>query len=936
MKLRFLCLSMIIFLLFGAVSALGMVCEVPPFVSLAVTPNVLIILDNSGSTLTEDVPGYEHRWQAAKTVVINLLQDPVSKGFHWGLMRMDGAASTGERSEWDWQDPNTGKWFCTDSDFVRHGGKLLRPVGTDRAEIIAYVNGMEVYDTIPHTYTVNGETLFTAAQYFAGGKGPAGLGTYKGDAGDTNYQYRKLSGEKYWARDTDDYGNNLSNYADGLASPIEHWCQQNFVIYLTDGESNCDSDWNRLLNLVGDYDGDGADDPNVDEWDESGGNHYVDDVAKWMYENDLRTDEDIMPGVQNVVTYVVGLRIDSPLLERTADENHGRGMYFYAADYDELKDAFGTIVNDIIQRVASGTAVAVQSTSTQNVRRLLRAKFVPEAWTGHLEAFKLPYTKGDVPLWDAGIVLKNTDADARKIFTALDAKKGKDAVINEKLWFTEGNSGTPDADNNKLSDLLGAVNDAEADDIINYIRGESVAGYRVRPDGWKLGDIAYSSPVIWKEMVFVGANDGMLHAFDINTGQEKWAFIPNNLLAKLKDLACTKALCGLDYCHEYFVDLSPKVAEIYVGGFKKTVLVGGERGGGNAFFALDITDPSADGVLPMWEFTDQYLGESWTFPTVERCWLGGAERWVAFIGSNFNTKDSKGYLFGVDVATGEKMGFERRLADAPENSLPSLRAIDFDQDGFTDRIFVGSLTGKLFMVEIAKDADANPNGKGWTCKHIFTTQSAGGESQPITIPTSLSLYRDMGGETHIMAYFGTGKYFDLADKDDDTVQSFYAIKDNYMALGVGGLADQTEASVCTPMDDEFGWFMNFDKNPGERVISSSMVLGGYVFFTTFQPSDDPCEAGGLARLYVVNYDNGCVPAGPVIDVDGDGDVDQADMDNMIDGRTIDIGYGIPSDIIFDPTESTIIIQTSDTTIHVFKVDVGQNQLEVESWREVIK
>jgi len=590
MKLRFLLLSMITFLLLGPLLASGMECEVPPFVTRAVTPNVLIILDNSGSTrstMTEDIPGYLNRWQAAKAVIMNLLQDPVSEGFYWGLMRMDGAASDGARSKWDWQNPATGTWFRTNSDFVRHGGKLLRPVGTDRADIIAYVNGMEVYDTIPHTYTVNGETLFTAAQYFAGGNGPAGLGTYKGDA-DTNYQYSG-GGKTYWASNTDDYGNTIDT-----SSPITDWCQKNFVIYLTDGESNCDSDWDRLINLVGDYDGDGADDPNVDEWDESGGNHYVDDVAKWMYENDLRTDENNMPELQNVTTYIVGLKINSPLLQQAGDENHGRGGFYYAGDYDQLRDAFGTIVNDIIRRISSGTAVAVQSTSTQGARRLIRAKFVPEAWTGNLEAFQLPYTQGDVPLWDAGIVLNNTNPDQRYIFTAVDILNGVIDVLTGKLDFTEANSSTQDADKIKLSDMLGAVDDAEAKKIIRYIRGESVVGYRERPGGWKLGDIAYSSPVISGDTVYVGANDGMLHAFDINTGQEKWAFIPNNLLAKLKDLTLP------EYCHEYFVDLSTKVAEIYVGGVFKKVLVGGERSGGHSFFALDITDSSAAGVQPLW------------------------------------------------------------------------------------------------------------------------------------------------------------------------------------------------------------------------------------------------------------------------------------------------------------------------------------------------
>jgi type IV pilus assembly protein PilY1 len=911
MKLRFLLLSMITFLLLGPLSAFGMECEVPPFISRAVTPNVLIILDNSGSTLTEDVPGFANRFEAAKTVITQLLSE--TEGFRWGLMRMDGAASTGERSDWDWHNPPYENDFHVYGNFVRHGGKLLRPVGTDKDDIINYINGMEVYDTIPHTYTVNGETLFTAGQYFAGENGPAGLGTYKGD-GDTNYEYHG-GGKTYQARDTDDYG----NYID-TSSPITDWCQQNFVIYLTDGESNCDSDWDRLLNLVGDYDGDGADDPNVDEWDESGGNHYIDDVAKWMYENDLRTDDDTMPGIQNVVTYIVGLRIDSPLLERAADENHGRGMYFYAGNYDELKDAFTKIRDDIIHRIASGTAVAVQSTSTQGARRLLRAKFVPDAWSGHLEAFQLPYSQGDVPLWDAGIVLKNMAPANRYIFTAVDVQNGVDDDLTGKLEFTEANSSTQDADNVKLSDMLGADDDAEAKKIIRYIRGESVVGYRARPDGWKLGDIAYSSPIISGDTAYVGANDGMLHAFDINTGQEKWAFIPNNLLAKLKDLTLP------EYCHEYFVDLSPKVAEIYVGGVFKRVLVGGERGGGYSFFGLDITDSSATGVQPMWEFSDKYLGESWTVPAIAKCWLDGAEKWVAFIGSAQGNKDTKGYLFAVDVATGEQLGNELLLTGAPENQLPSLRVIDFDQDGYADRVFVGCITEKLFLVEVGPKADP----KTWKGTHIISTDPG----QPISVPTSLSLYKE-GGQTNVMAYFGTGKYYTLDDKTDLTLQTFYAVKDNAVKVGKGGLANQTAALTCTPILGGFGWYIDLVEGPGERVVSSSLVIGGYVFFTTFQPSDDPCESGGIARLYVVGYENGCVPSEPVIDVDGDGDVDSDDMDGMTDGRSIEIGYGIPSDIIFDPSDGTIIIQTSDTTIHVFKVDVLSKRLTVHSWREVI-
>jgi type IV pilus assembly protein PilY1 len=218
------------------------------------------------------------------------------------------------------------------------------------------------------------------------------------------------------------------------------------------------------------------------------------------------------------------------------------------------------------------------------------------------------------------------------------------------------------------------------------------------------------------------------------------------------------------------------VAEVFVGGVYKKILVGGERGGGNSFFALDITDPSAAGVKPIWEFSDPYLGESWTIPSIEKCFLDGQERLVAFIGSSYGNKDTKGYLFAVDVLTGEKMGTELVLTGAPDNVMPSLRAIDMDQDGYADRIFVGCLQEKLFVVEIGPGA----NPKFWKSTHILSTDSG----QPISVPTSLSLYREAGVD-HVMSYFGTGKFYTLADKTDLTLQTFYAVKDNAVR-GPGG------------------------------------------------------------------------------------------------------------------------------------------------------
>ena len=921
MKSYLVHVGVISFLLLGVASASGMDCEIPPFINQVTIPNVLIILDNSGSMKTQDVPGYEDRWECAKAVLMQFLSE--AEGLRFGLMRMDGSDRTGWRSHYSWQNPS-GTWFNTGSSFVRHGGKLLRPIGTPAAEIIDYIDGMEVYDTIPHTYTVNGETLFTAAQYFAGGHGHPNLGTYKGDS-QTNYKYYKGS-KQYWASQTDDYGNTIDT-----SSPIQHWCQKNFVIYVTDGESNCDSDWDRLINLVGDYDGDGADDPNVDEWDETGGHHYIDDVAKAMYENDLRLD-DGMPGIQNVITYVIGFKINAPLLQRAADENHGRGKYITADNYDQLKAAFDDVLTDIIQRTASGTAVAILSTSSSSENKLFRAKFHPTQWRGFLEAFSLPYNNGDDPLWDAGYKLKdNIQPGNRKIYTAFDSEAGAGSRMDNKVEFIPDNINVQDANGVKLKNHLGINDNNNARGLIRFMRGEDFPPDTRTRGGFKLGDIIFSTPVVSGNTVYAGANDGMLHAFDVNTGMERWAFIPNNLLGKLVDY------CLPDYCHEYYVDLRCVVADVHIGGVSKKVLICGERAGGKAYFCLDITDSSAAGFQPMWEFTNDDLGESWSVPDIKPKKINGQTKWLAFFGSGFENDDHdesdrhyKGWGFAVDIETGDIIrmgGIDDHGNKNFPNAITAPRTIDVDGDQCVDIAYVGSVQERLIRV------DLTPLPDDWRKKHIFTTRPR----QPITIPTSLCYYDN--DPTHVMVFFGTGKFYDLEDKTDFTVQSFYAVKDEggQNAVGIGQLVDQTSAcnSVPGPGNSTMGWYIDFSAHPGERVVSSALVIGGYVFFTTFQPSDDPCEAGGMARLWTTKYDTGCAPDSPIVDINGDGVVDQADKVGGCVPRCIEIGYGIPSDIVYNASESTIIIQTSDTTIHQFKINVGDKKITVHSWREVI-
>ncbi len=730
--------------------------------------------------------------------------------------------------------------------------------------------------------------------------------------------------DKVWATGSTPLAETLEDawdyFSEKIESPMEWWCQKNFVILMTDGYPSHDAD--DLGPLKGDWDKDhGGNEENLYH---GKGSDYLDDIAYYIYEHDCSNLDE----TQNIYTYTIGFTVVNSLLKDTAFNGNGLAglqsewddpksphyhRYFYTAtNYEELKEALTAAINEIIKKISSGTAVSVFATSKQTDNRLFRAKFLPEEWRGYLEAFGLPYKQGDQPFWEAGKRLKERDPDSRYIFTAMDDEAGSNIRMSRKVFFTEGNSTAMDANGKKLSDLLGAADDAEARKIIHYIRGSNESGYRDRK-GWKLGDIAYSTPLVSNNRVYIGANDGMLHAFDIDTGEEIWAFIPNNLLGKLKDLTRE------DYCHEYFVDLSPVVVRILRGADTRTILICGERGGGDAYFALDL---GGEEPIPLWEFRDKELGESWSIPFIGRVRIGETGKSIAFFGSGFENAPSKGNLYAIDVEEGTIIG-KVFLNGPPSDPLNSPTAVDSNDDGLLDSLYTGDLGGRVFKVSL----DSDP--MSWSNSLLFSALSG----QPISIPMSLAFYD--ADPSHLFVYFGTGKYFTVEDKSDNTIQTFYAVKDEGVPVARGNLTNQT--SGCNAAEGSLGWYIDFIENSGERVTASPLVAGGIVFFTTFEPDvDDPCKAGGIARLYTVQYDTGCAPESPVVDVNGDGVVDEGDTIGGTVPRSIIIGHGLPSDIIFNPADNQIIIQTSDTTVRAITVRLVGERIRIHTWRQMLR
>ena len=304
-------------------------CPAPPFVGGgSVAPNIMLILDHSGSMGSGD----GSQWDVAKQVMNAIIDQFPSIRF--GLMRMDGSDYGGQS-------------VIGNETVVRQGGKILRAVGSSHDSIKTYINNWGDSSNNPQTWTVLAEVLASAGQYFATtveagnrvGKGPAELGYYQ-----KNYTY-DIVGTTYDATTTDDKGNSIDTL-----SPIQFYCQQSFVILVTDGESNYDNDWDVVTTGIGDYDNDNEADDCVHGIPSCSGNGrttYLDDVAQFLYEHDMRSDlsgASAADDLQNITTYVVGFNTDFPLLEQAASQ--GGGKYYTATDYAGLLTSLQDAIQD--------------------------------------------------------------------------------------------------------------------------------------------------------------------------------------------------------------------------------------------------------------------------------------------------------------------------------------------------------------------------------------------------------------------------------------------------------------------------------------------------------------------------------------------------------------------------------------------------------------
>lgn len=661
---------------------------------------------------------------------------------------------------------------------------------------------------------------------------------------------------------------------------------------------------------------------------------------------------------------------------------NSRGGYFSASEPEAFANELALVLQEISQQSkSSASSIAVNSTRLDSGTLVYQASFNSNDWSGRIQAYTLAASGAiDTVFWDTNSAGKIPAYGSRNIVAGI-GEQG--TIITDAVAFSVANWGQLSSSQQAYLTLSGDST-ADAQSRLAWLAGDrsgennnlrtrtQVLGDIVNSDPFYVGNVenysynllpssegsTYASFLSSKAnrdpMLYVGANDGMLHGFDAETGVEKFAYIPVSVFPKLAELTDS------NYVHTYLVDGSPRANDAYLNNTWKTILVGATGAGGRSVFAIDVTSPTnlnSDKV--MWEFATSTqpitatplpggdpldlslhrLGVAMSAPVIAR--LKAGNKWVAIFGNGYDSGDTV-KLFVVDLATGSLLKVIDTLKPGLNNGLASVVPVDADGDRITDYVYGGDLKGNLWKFDFTGSTVAS-----WGFSANFLTTVAGalvpvpmfkavdsdGVAQPITSRPTVGRHYSNG----LMVYFGTGKYFETSDAQigsNPQVQDFYGIHDTNTVVTKASLASQTilAEGVMTTLngtsttrrvrvtsdnpEKSGGWHLTLlSPSPsvanGERVVSPAVLRNGRIIFATIIPDESVCGYGGRSWLMELNAmtggiigdeaptldDDGNIINGgvdsPALDINGDGKVDYLDV--IKDGNDSYPPSGVGSD-----------------------------------------
>jgi len=660
------------------------------------------------------------------------------------------------------------------------------------------------------------------------------------------------------------------------------------------------------------------------------------------------------------------------------------GYAFIAQNSDDLDAAISAIRNFIITLNTQSTSYVApvvpisqfQSTSSENLMYLGMFKPTTKTmWKGNIKKYGIAATNsptikvgdiidatgalamdpashviqttarsywspsadgGEVERGGVGGLLQDRDPDSRNIYTYF----GTNTHLNHSSnAFSLSNRDPENAQGKISTTTLGVATAADRDNVINFVHGWDVWSWNNGPGtkrDWILGSFIHSRPIVIHyesyDVIYAGANDGMLHAFKDSKGTtgddgtELWGFIPPDLLGNLKNFGSSLAPMQI------FVDGSPKY---YRNDDGSIILIFGERRGGNRYYALDVTDPLDPqfkwsispteiilGTVTNPTTAYQELGQSWSTPKFGKIKNGAGTKVVAFIGGGYDntqptsaedktpagTDTSGRAVYVVDIANGNRIWSYSNMTYCVPGDITTIDSLGaLSGDGLIDRLYVGNVGGEIWRFDLCSSTTGAcvpdmSNTGNWTGKRIFTGNGK------IFYPPDVSFENSRSGACNTMAFSGTYNmlFFGTGDREKPNDQSsgnrLYAVKDYdilpnpFTTIPESCLTDVTSygTSLAT-LQSSMGWYIRLNRtngtnpNPGEKSTGQAVALGGAVYYTTFTPTSETsaCTIGtGSGNIYVLQYQTGMA----FFDLDGN-------LVNEPKDRSINVVAGLPSGII---------------------------------------
>jgi type IV pilus assembly protein PilY1 len=591
---------------------------------------------------------------------------------------------------------------------------------------------------------------------------------------------------------------------------------------------------------------------------------------------------------------------------------NSRGRFVNADNADEIKVGMGAILADIANTAGSRAGAGLQSINfTGDTAYSYVVTFEP-GWGGTVA--KTPISTSTLEAsapaaWQVGGG-KDVTSPVDSLYAQLTPTTAKPTP-----WYSNRNIVTMHTNGTAIPFLFDQLSDQQQDAlapgkpdsgkrVLEYLRGSAqnegsgTLNFRTRVS--PLGDIVDASPVYVgapnepykdssdpgystfvaanktrKAMIYVAANDGMLHAFDDDTGFERFAYIPRTVI-RPAETSTTNPDPGIPaltlkegalppFKHHFYVDSTPKVVDVDFGGEDwHSILVGGLGKGGHAYYALDVTTP--DGILNeadaasrvLWEFSDDDLGYTYGQPIITKtaAWSG---KWIVVVPSGYNNASGVGKIWFLDAKTGEVLktmstGFG---SSASPSGLAQIAGFKQDyQNELQDAIYGGDQYGNVWRFDVS-----DPNPDNWTVGLLAKLTAPDGSLQPVTTAPQIEI--DIVNGKDRWVFVGTGRLLDQSDLDDPQIQSFYALRDgsetkpNPIVSGSPVVRSDLKlvtSAAGTGSVTAKGWVDDLPQY--SQIVSPFAAVFSIAMYSGTKPQTDPCLTGQQADIYVRSFAEG--------------------------------------------------------------------------------